>query len=188
MHLLAISPGEGFDRERWRAVLHSGVDALMIREKALEARALLELARWCRAEAPDVELWVNGRLDVALAADCGLHAPEAYPELPSDLVRLSRPLHDPAQAAGRLGAAQLLLSPVFPVPGKGDAFGAEGLHRRLDALPPFRGRLLALGGITPANAAELRHPRLDGLALIRALWNSGEPGHAVEALRKAWPA
>ena len=45
MHLLAVSPGEGFDRERWRAVLHSGVDALMIREKALEARALLEVAR-----------------------------------------------------------------------------------------------------------------------------------------------
>ena len=127
--------------------------------------------------------YVTGQHDcAALAAEVLRDQFGRRVELPAD-----RP-HDPAQAAGRLGAAQLLLSPVFPVPGKGDAFGAEGLHRRLDALPPFRGRLLALGGITPANAAELRHPRLDGLALIRALWNSGEPGHAVEALRKAWPA
>ena len=94
MILLAITPGLGFEPQAWRQVLQSGVDGFMIREKELATGALLEAARWCQDTAPTVQLWVVGRLDVALAAGCGLHAPEAYPEVPSSLLPLSRPLHD----------------------------------------------------------------------------------------------
>lgn len=186
MHILAISPGQGFEPSRWEAVLHSGIDALMLREKQLEARALLDLARWARERAPGVALWVNGRLDVALAAGCGCHAPEAYPPVPAGLAPLSRPLHALADFPERVQADQLLLSPVFATPGKGAPLGAEGLHRWLDALPPCSGRLLALGGITPGNAAALKHPRLAGVAVIRALWEAPEPARVVAALKGAW--
>lgn len=186
MFLLGITPGRGFEPEAWRRALASGVDGLMVREKALEARPLLEAVRFCRREAPAVELWVAGRLDVALAAGCGLHAPEGHPDLPSGLVRLSRPLHALDQAPARAGADQLLLSPVFPTPGKGPALGAEGLHAWLEALPPTAARLLALGGIGPANAPPLRHPRLAGVALIRALWEADDPARMVGELRAAW--
>ncbi len=186
MHILAISPGEGFAPARWARVAASGVDALMIREPGLEAGDLLRAARWLRAGWPDLEVWVNGRLDVALLAGCGLHAPEAYPEVDPARVPLSRPVHDPAQVAARRGARQLILSPVYTVPGKNPPWGPAGLRRVLDGLPRGAFRVLALGGIDPANAGSLRHPRLDGVALIRALWAAPDPGAAVRALRASW--
>lgn len=184
--MLAVSPGRGFDSAAWERLLQAPVDGLLLREPALEARALLDLARWCRARRPDLELWVRGRLDVALRAECGLHAPEAYPDLQDCPVPLSRPLHAPAQLAGRRQSQQLLLSPVFAVPGKGPALGVQGLHGILDGLPPFEGRLLALGGITPEHVGALRHPRLDGVALIRALWDAPDPARVVGDLHRAW--
>jgi thiamine monophosphate synthase len=186
MYVLAISPGEGLERSRWEAVLASGVDGLMLREPGMPPAELLEAARWVREAAPHLELWVNGRLDVALAAGCGLHAPEAYPDVPTDLLPLSRPIHDPAQIPGRAGARQLILSPVFAVPGKGPAWGAERLGQVLDGMPSGASRILALGGVTPENVRSLRHPRLAGVALIRALWQDPDPAGAVRRLRKAW--
>jgi thiamine-phosphate pyrophosphorylase len=186
MHILAVTPGTGFDAAAWGAVLRSGVDGFLVREPDLEAGDLLGAARWCREAAPGVELWVRGRLDVALACGAGLHAPEAYPEPPPGRLPLSRPLHAPSQFAARRGCAQLLLAPVLPTPGKGAAWGAAELHGFLDGLEGPAPRLLALGGVAPDNAAALRHPRLDGVALIRAIWTASEPARVVEALRAAW--
>ena len=185
MFLLAITPGLGFDRARWGAVLRSGVQGLLIREKALDARALLEAARWCREVAPAVEVWLGGRLDVALAAGTGLHAPEGHPELDPAWLRLSRPLHAEAQWPARSRCAQLLVSPILPSPGKGEPWGVDRLHRFLDGLPPGGPRILALGGLDPSNVGPLRHARLDGLAAIRAFW-SGDPGAAVAGFQRAW--
>lgn len=186
MRVLAVSPNQGFQPTRWERVLTSGVDGFMLREPDLPVLDLLRAARWARACAPGVEVWVNGRLDVALAAGCGLHAPEAYPEVAPDLLPLSRPLHDPGQARARAGARQLVLSPIYAVPGKGPAWGPERLRQVLDGLPDGGFRALALGGITPDNAGPLRHPRLAGVALIRGLWDAADPAAAVARLRGAW--
>ncbi len=187
MHLLALTPGQGFDPGRWAPVLQSGVHGFMIREPELEARKLLEAARWCRETAPDVEIWISGRLDVALAAGIRLHVPEAYPDPGDAWGPLSRPLHAESQWAARSACAQLLLSPVLPSPGKGAPWGVARLHRFLDGLPAPGPRILALGGLDPAHAAGLRHPRLDGIAAIRAFWD-GEPARAVRRFLEAWGA
>ena len=183
MILLAITPGLGFDRGRWEQVLRSGVDAFLIREKQLPARELLEAARWCQDTAPEVALWVAGRLDVAFAAGCGLHAPEDHPEVEPGLVPLSRPLHAEAQWASRTSAEQLLLAPIFASPGKGAPWGVDRLHHFLDGLPLEGPRLLALGGVDPANAPALRHPRLAGIAAIRPFWEE-DPGRTVARFRE----
>jgi thiamine monophosphate synthase len=128
---------------------------------------------------------VAGRLDVAFAAGCGLHAPEAHPEVEPGLVPLSRPLHDEGQWAARSRADQLLISPIFASPGKGAPWGPERLRRFLDGLPAEGPRLLALGGVTPDGASELRHPRLAGLAALRPFWE-GDPARAVQEFRTAW--
>jgi len=182
MILLAITPGLGFEPRAWRRVLTSGIDAFLLREKQLTPRALLDAARWCQDTAPDVELWIAGRLDVALAAGCGLHAPEAHPDLTPGLVPLSRPLHDEGQWATRSAAEQLLISPLFASPGKGDPWGPERLHPFLDLLPAGGPRLLALGGVAPSNARLLCHPRLAGLAAIRPFWDQ-DPEGTVAAFR-----
>jgi len=183
MILLAITPGLGFDPQAWRKVLTSGVDAFLIREKELSARALLEAARWCQDAAPEVKLWVAGRLDVVFAAGCGLHAPEAHPDLEPGLVPLSRPLHHEDQWRSRSGVDQLLVSPIFASPGKGTPWGPERLHRFLDGLPQTGPGLLALGGVDAEHARFLRHPRLAGIAAIRPFW-SGDPEGAVARFRQ----
>lgn len=182
MILLAITPGEGFHPTAWKRVLRAGIDGFLIREKQLDARPLLEAVRWCQDTAPEVRLWVAGRLDVALAAGCGLHAPEAHPEVPQGLAPLSRPLHDPSQWAIRRHADQLLLSPVLPSPGKGTPWGPQRTRLFLDTLPPEGPSLLALGGITPESWNLIQHPRWDGLAAIRPFWGDA-PERAVAAFR-----
>ena len=185
MFMLAISPGRGTEAVRWKTVLASGIDGLMLREKQLETRPLLDLVKRLQDLAPQVELWVNGRLDVALATGCGLHAPEHYPEVPPGLLPLSRPIHSEEQLPERADCRQLLLGPIFSVPGKGTPWGVERLQRVLDGIPTGP-RVLALGGIAPTNSAALRHPRLDGIALIRALMDAPEPIRVVEAFRRSW--
>ncbi len=182
MILQAITPGLGFDRRAWLSVLTSGIDAFLIREKDLSARALLDAARWCQDTAPAVALWVAGRIDVALAAGCGFHAPEAHPDIAPGLVSLSRPLHDEAQWESRRLTDQLLISPVLASPGKGVPWGRERLHRFLDGLPASGPRLLALGGVDPGTAPALRHPRLCGIAAIRPFWEQ-DPLRAVARFR-----
>lgn len=186
MYILAITPGEGVDHPRWRRVLEAGVDAFMLREPQLEARDLLVAARWVRETAPEVTLWVNGRLDVALAVQAGLHAPEAYPRVPEGLLPLSQPIHDPSQLQDRSAAHQLVLSPIYPVPGKGPAWGPARLHAVLEAMPPRHSRILALGGITPGNVGSLKHRRLDGVAVLRGLWSGLDPALSVAQMRAAW--
>ena len=186
MYVLAITPGAGLNPSQWERVARSGVDAIMVREPQLDPRDLLVAVRWVRELAPGLRLWVTGRLDVALAGRCGLHTPEAYPHVPLGLLAKSCPIHDPAQIAERRDADQLILSPIFAVPGKGPAWGPEKLHAVLEAMPPVGGRILALGGITPENAASLKHRRLDGVALIRGIWSAPDPGLVVGRLRDAW--
>ena len=167
MILLAITPGLGFNRGTWRKVLLAGVDGFLIREKSLPARLLLDAARWCQDTAPGVRLWVAGRLDVAVAAGIGLHAPEAHPEVEPGLVPISRPLHEEAQWETRRAADQLLISPVLASPGKGVPWEPERLHRFLERLPEAQASLLALGGITRANAAATLTAGAAGVAAIR---------------------
>jgi len=186
MHILAISPGREVGMSKWEAVTHSGIDALMLREKHLDARSLLALGRLVSGMAPDLPLWVNGRLDVALALGAGFHGGEDCPDVPPSLCPVSRPLHDSSQIPERANHHQLLISPIFDVPGKGRPLGVAGLHDILDKMPAVRGKLLALGGISFDNAAALRHPGLDGVALIRGLWDTDNPSEVVNGLRSAW--
>lgn len=185
MFLLAITPGQGFDERAWSRVLDSGIQAFMIREKQMDAGPLLQAALFCRKHFPHIELWINGREDIAALADCGFHAPEKHPVI-GRAHPLSRPLHDLTDFEERKSANQIILSPVHAVPGKGRPLGIAGLHQALDLLAGFDGRILALGGLKPGHIPGIRHPRLHGLALIRAFWEQDDPRNLVKTLKSEW--
>jgi thiamine monophosphate synthase len=160
------------------------VDGFLIREKQLEARALWDLTRWCQDLAPDLELWIADRLEVALAAGCGMHAGESYPAVPAALGPLSRPLHDEGQWEDRRNCTQVLLAPVFASPGKAAPWGSARVRAFLDGLPPEGPSILALGGVDPITRKALVHPRLAGFAAIRPFWQ-GDPRATVARFREA---
>ncbi|MCA2977479.1 MAG: thiamine phosphate synthase [Myxococcaceae bacterium] len=145
----------------------------------------LSLARLCAAAG--APLFVNGRVDLALALDAHLHCTTR--SLRPDQVRallpsrwISTVVHGVDDTAS--GADLALVSPVFtPTSKPGDTrppLGPEGFSALAARLPC---PAFALGGITPASAARLGHP--PGVAVISAVLEADDPAAAAAALLRA---
>ena len=176
------------------AAVRGGVTAVQLREKACPTREFLDLARRLKDKLDNagVPLLINDRADIALAAGAaGAHFgqddlpfPDARRLLgPGAFIGLS--IETPGQAAEAEGwdAAYLGVSPVFATPTKTDAktpWGLEGL-RWLRTLT--RHRLVAIGGINAANAADVLEAGADGLAVVSAICSADDPEAAARALR-----
>lgn len=165
--------GAGGAPSAGRAV-RDGADLVQVRAKHLSADELVVLVRAVIAEAggPD-QVIVNSRPDIAeLTGALGVHLPEtgldsrevrrAYPRL---MIGTSR--HDRAGLDRAIDEEvdYVLLGPVFETPGKeagvlGVALAAKIL--RGVALP-----VLAVGGVTVANARSAMESGFRGIAAIR---------------------
>jgi thiamine-phosphate pyrophosphorylase len=175
--------------------LAAGVRIVQLRHKAALGAALLAEARELTAlcHAHDALLIVNDRADVALAAGAdGVHVGQedlplaaARQVVGSDLlVGVSASYPEEAEAADRGGAAYLGFGAMYPTPTKPDAEYAgpaqlAAVKRRV-RLP-----VVAIGGITAANAAEVLGAGADLIAVVGAVFGSEEPGAAVHALLAA---
>jgi thiamine-phosphate pyrophosphorylase len=87
-----------------------------------------------------------------------------------------------ATAALRAGADYVTLSPIFLTdskPGYGPALGLDGLARAVAGAP---GPVVALGGITPANAAACMAAGADGVAVMGEVMRADDPQQTVAAL------
>lgn len=155
--------------------------AVCLREKDLSGSALFALgceilAVTCSAGA---ELFINGRLDVALALGAqGVHLPSTGAITPAEVaaaaphLRVGISTHTPEDVlhARDFGDAVdfAVFGPVFETPSKQGIFtprGPEGLAAAAALGVP----LLALGGVTPARAGDCRRAGAVGVAVIRAL-------------------
>ncbi len=176
--------------------LQGGVDAVQLREKDLSGAALFELAQrlrdLCRRHA--ARLLINDHIDVALAIGAdGVHLP-ADSFAPADARRLLGPhaligasTHslEEAQAAAADGADFIVFGPVFETPSKrgyGPPIGLEALSEvtRAIALPVF-----AIGGVTTDRVEAIRRCGAQGVAVISAIVEAGDPRAAAAALRAA---
>ena len=179
-----------------RASLHGGVTCVQLREKRLSTREFVTracLLKEVLSEAPQpVPLLINDRLDVALASGAeGVHVGQS--DMPPDVVRRWMPeaiiglsvesladVHALALQPARVD--YLGVSPVFATPTKTDtapALGLAGLReiRALTARP-----LVAIGGISAANAADVLAAGADGLAVVSAICSAPDPGAAAADL------
>jgi thiamine-phosphate pyrophosphorylase len=202
--LLAISDGEARDPrdgedpvfDAWlERVATAGVDAVQLREKHLDDRSLFELARRARERLPnEVSLLVNGRADVALAAEAdGVHLPSSG--LPVAALRrrfgarllIGRSTHSPAEvaAAREDGADYVTFGPVYATPSKaacGSPPGLEGLRRAAAVGLP----VLALGGVDAEHLAEVATAGAAGAAGIRAFHDPHTLGDLVRRAREVF--
>jgi thiamine-phosphate pyrophosphorylase len=175
-------PGGRAPADLARAAAQAGADWFQLREKDLGGAALLEQARAVVAAAAGsgLRVAVNGRPDVARASGAhGVHLPErglpardvreAFPELE---VGVSCHGLDAARRAEQAGAHYVLLGPVFATMGKDRPLGLPALQAAARAL---RVPVLAIGGITPANAAAVWAAGAAGVAAIGAFLDAPLP-------------
>lgn len=195
--LLAISdlPSLAEPFADWlRRLAEAGIGALQIREKDLDDRAVLELAREARIALPSSVVLVNGRLDIALAADVdGAHLPADG--VPIDALRrrfgpgvmLGRSTHtvEEVEAALREGADYVAFGPVYPTPSKeryGPPRGLDELARAARLPIP----VYALGGVTLSRFGEVAEAGAAGVAGIR-LFQEPDLMETVRLARRFFP-
>ena len=165
--------------------------AFHARGRSLSGREHYELAVRL-SDSQTVRLFVNDRLDVALAVPtAGVQLGRG--SLPVSAARALNPLwwigksvHDlaEAEAARTEGADYLVVGPVFATathPGRA-SLGLERLQAiasAVDGLP-----VIAIGGVTADRVREVRNSGAYGVAAIRALWDDVEPAEAARRMRE----
>ncbi len=182
-----------------RRAAERGVDWIQIREKDLDARPLAELVRSVLAETRETgaQTLVNDRLDVALAAGAaGVHLGEA--SLPVEIVaewrRAANRKHfligvschspDAALAAERGGADYAFFGPVFATPSKASFGPPQEIERLREVCRAVKIPVLAIGGVTPENAARCLEAGAAGIAAIRLFQESADVAAVVLHLRQ----
>jgi thiamine-phosphate pyrophosphorylase len=167
----------------------AGVDYVQLREKDLSARALEELAtnvQKLKTEFPTSRILINSRPDVAMATGFdGVHLP-ANEISPTEVRKIWREAviavschsSEEVKQAAQGGADFAVFGPVFE---KATAV-PQGLDRLTEAcrneIP-----VLALGGVTLANAKSCMASGAAGIAAIR-LFQENKVAEVLKALRE----
>ncbi len=164
--------------ERIRKAPRCGVTLFQVREKRLNGRDLFELSREAAGAAREsgIDLLVNGRPDIALAAGAsGVHLPsdglppaEVRRCMPEDfLIGVSAHTANEVAAARDSGADLVTFGPVFESPGKGSGIGLDAFAEVCRAVHPFP--VIALGGVDESRVNEVLAHGGSGYAAIRYL-------------------
>ena len=170
---------------------------VQLRDKAASASVLERTARPLRTTTERVGALfvVNAPSSEALriardAGADGVHVPcrrEAVADAAALLgtsAWISVPVHSDAEVTLAVAArtTAVLVSPIFDTPGKGAPRGIGALlaARALVGQDPLA--IYALGGVSPDNAAACAGAGADGVAVIRALLEAGDPASVARAL------
>ena len=176
------------------AVFAAGGRWFSLREKDLPTdkrrallAALVAMGRRCGAVVTAHE-----DIEAVLAVHAGgVHLPSggspeaARARLPGALIGASAHAAKEAAALLRAGADYVTASPVFLTaskPGYGPALGVEGLARIVAEVP---GPVVALGGITPANAGLCLSAGARGVAMMGEIMRAVDPQAIVESTLRA---
>lgn len=185
----------------------AGVDWIQIREKDLPGRELAVLARSAldRVRNSGTRIFVNDRMDVALAAGArGVHLGEnslpvreacrlreeffarrAQP--PDFLIGVSCHSLESVLAAARGGADYVYFGPVFETPSKISYGPPQGVEALAEVCRAVQIPVLAIGGITLANAFDCLAAGAAGLAAIRLFQETANLASAIARLRNYLP-
>jgi len=172
----------------------AGVDLVQIRERSLEAAALLELAaRVRRATASTaVRMVINDRVDVALAGSAdGVHLPAAAPScarvrtIVPDGFLIGRSVHSDIEAiaAEAGGCDYLVFGTVYQSRSKPAGHSVAGLDALARVCRSVRLPVLAIGGITVERVPEVVQAGAAGIAGI-GLFAAGAQAELDEAVAR----
>jgi thiamine-phosphate pyrophosphorylase len=171
-----------------RAV-NAGVRAVQLRERDLPIRALLSLSLDLQRELPDMQLFINDRVDLAVGLGCrGVHLRES--SLPAPVVRtLLRPsqllglsVHSVqgAVAAERHGADFVVLGPIYDTPSKREYGAPLGLQVLEQAARAVTIPIFAIGGMTASRTREMLQAGAFGVAVLSSILSASNVEAATE--------
>jgi thiamine-phosphate pyrophosphorylase len=161
----------------------AGCTLLQYRNKSGNARQMLDQARELKSRLgaisrPSVKLIMNDRADLCLAAGFdGLHvgqddlSPESARSILGSSCWLGVSTHNPEQLAeaDKTSADYLAIGPVFATSSKANPDPVVGLAGVRRARELTRKPLVAIGGITRANARSVIEAGADSVAVISDL-------------------
>jgi thiamine-phosphate pyrophosphorylase len=157
----------------------AGCTLLQYRNKSGNARQMLDQARELRARlGPTIKLIMNDRADLCLAAGFdGLHigqddlSPESARRIIGPQLWLGVSTHNPEQLseADKTSADYLAIGPIFATTSKSNPDPVVGLGGLRRARELTRKPLVAIGGITRANARSVIDAGADSVAVISDL-------------------
>lgn len=173
-------------------VIRGGARTVQLRHKLGSKEELLPIAQQLKdlCDEKGVLFIVNDYLDIALATDAdGLHLGQH--DLPIKVARQLLPIGkilgisttgvDQAASAEAEGADYIAAGSIYPTPSKetAEVIGLEGLRQIRQAvnLP-----VVAIGGITKDNAAEVMAAGADSVAIIRAITQVESPEEATRQI------
>jgi len=173
-------------------IIRGGAKTIQLRDKLLSKKELLPIAQQLKnlCAEHNVLFIVNDYLDIALAADAdGLHLGQN--DLPTKVARKLLPIDkilgcstttvEQAITAESDGADYIAVGSIYPTTSKETAkvIGLEGLRqiRQAVTLP-----LVAIGGITKDNAAEVIAAGASSVAVISAILQAGSPEEAARQI------
>jgi thiamine-phosphate pyrophosphorylase len=179
-----------------QTALDAGVRLFQFRMKTPEARRFYEMAV---VLCPLVQkrggtFIVNDRVDIAKAIGAdGVHLGQEDMPLadarailgPGRLIGIST--HNPAQAvAAEVGGADYIgFGPIFPTATKENPDPVVGVAGVREARAKVRLPIVAIGGITAKNAADVRAAGADCIAVVSAVLAATDPQAAIAELLKA---
>ena len=181
--------------EQVRLLSLGGASLIQLREKRLPPLEFYHQAKSAITENPGVQLIINDRIDIALAVGAaGVHLgqddvpPEAARKLLGPRAVIGYSTHNIEQAisAIKLPIDYLAIGPIFSTTTKADTapvLGLEGLRAIRQAVGQFP--LVAIGGITHANARDVIAAGADSVAVISALLSQPDITTATQNLLAA---
>lgn len=178
-----------------RPLLDAGVRLLQLRAKDVTSKEFLETAEKLLALVPPtMQIVINDRADVALLSGAaGVHV--GQDDLPpaharrllgeGKLVGISTHAPEQVRAAEKEPVDYIAFGPIFSTTTKQDIHPVVGLEGLRAARKLTSKLLVAIGGITPENAAQIIDSGADSVAVISA-WQTapGIPAR-LEAFRRA---
>ncbi len=184
---------------RLAAVAAAGAEvALVARQPGASTDMLTSLAARCVANArpPGAEVWVTGRVDVALATGAnGVIRRSQDLVIPAmreavggstagQRLRHIASVHSvaEAEAAAAAGADALIVGTIWPSASHPD--GPLGGLALLEGAVRFGLPCYAIGGVTPERARTARAHGAQGVAAISAVWDVSDSYQAVLELLK----
>jgi thiamine-phosphate pyrophosphorylase len=173
-----------------------GADVIQLRDKRMHDEEMVVTARRTRARCADAGaiLIVNDRAHVAKAARAhGVHLgrgdtpiAEARALLgPAAIIGATAGTLAQALEAQAAGADYVGFGHIFPTPSKRKDTPPVGIERLREVCAALRVPVIAIGGITADNAADVLAAGAWGVAVIGAVCAARDPEAAARALARA---